>query len=191
MNINLQDHNYFRFSWIDAPLENIEKYMTKDYFVKNGYRVKHSQNIDNICFDYNPKIRKAYFVKMTNGIIMIPNLQDGWITLFHNITSNLKFSGYCFAISSKNETEPYNCITYVENGLTKRVCYVMKENKKWIFYEEGEILFFEDVKNYENKFKKDKLDQNTIINYLHKLKIVNNSVLEIQNNMNILVEHGT
>jgi hypothetical protein len=190
MVINLMDHNYFRFSWFDTSFKNIEEYLSSSkLFLDKGYRIKYSQSINNICYEYNPNIFKAYFTKIDKGIIMIPNLIDGWKTLFHNITFNLKISGYYFSISSKNENEPYNCIIYVENGLEKRICSIIKENKKWIFYERGEPLFFENINYYQNKLKRDKLNKEIIINYLHELKIVNDNKLEIQNNSNILFEY--
>jgi hypothetical protein len=110
MNINLMDYDFFTFSWLDTSLENIEKYIsTGNVFGENGFRIKKvSQIIGDIRFEYNPQICITYFIKTNNGIIMIPNLQDGWNSLFYTITFYLKINGYFFILSSKDIIEPYN-----------------------------------------------------------------------------------
>jgi hypothetical protein len=194
MNINLIDYDFFTFSWLDTSLENIEKHISTDnVFGDNRFRIKKvSQIIGGIRFEYNPKICIAYFIKTDNGIIMIPNLQDGWNSLFYTITFDLKTNGYFFTLSSKDIIEPYNCMIYIESGIEKRICSNIKENKKWTFYEKGEPLFFEDIGNYKNKLKRKRLNQNIIIKYLQELKITTNGLLEIENNGNniLLAEYN-
>jgi hypothetical protein len=186
MKINLADYNYFTFSLFNTSLKTIEKYIFSDsFFTENGFGImRMPQSIVNICFEYNPKIVIAYFVKTSNGTIMLPNLQDGWSSLFYRITCDLKISGYRFTLSSNSEKEPYNCMVYIEDGLEKRVISNIKEDKKWTFYEKGAPLCFEDIENYKNKLKRNRLNQDIIIKYLHELNITKESMLEIQNNEN-------
>jgi hypothetical protein len=194
MNINLTDYNFFTFSWLNTSLENVEKHLTTGkVFGENKFRIKKaSQIIGDICFEYNPKICMAYFIKTNNGIIMIPNLQDGWNSLFYTITFDLKINGYFFKLSSKDIIDPYNCMIYIEKGIERRICSNIKENKKWTFYEKGKPLFFEDIENYKNRLKRNRLNQNIIINYLKELKITTDNSLKIENNGNnvLLTEYN-
>jgi hypothetical protein len=188
MNINLSDYDFFTFSWLNTSLDVIEKYISTDtVFFENGSRIIKNKNTNKISFEYNQKILIANFTEKDSGLIMIPNLKDGWSSLFYTLTMCLKIDGYHFKTSSNNNIEPYNCIVFIENGLEKRICSNIKEDKRWTFYEKGDPLFFETVDNYKKKLKRDRLNQEIIIEYLNRLKITNNNILEIENYKNNLI----
>ena len=178
MIINLNEYNFFTFSWLNTSLDNIEKYEQNKKDCKSKIIRNNDVNI-KINFEYNPEIIKTYFLQIKNGVIMLPNLQDGWSSYFYNLTEDLKLNGFHFSLSSEKEDEPYNCMTFIENGLRKRTCYTLKEGKTWTFFEDGKPLFFEEVNYYKNKLKKLKLNKEIILNYCNKLGITNGYKLEI------------
>jgi hypothetical protein len=183
MKIDLDILDFFTFTWLDTSMDIIEKYFgTNDFKKWNINIIENCMETIEIKFEYNPEIITAYFVKGNNGIIMLPNLQDGWLSLFHRIAGDLKITGYHFKLCS--DKEPYNCIIYLENGIEKRICYTLKDTK-WIFFEKGEPLFFEEPENYTKKIKKDRLDKEIMIKYCNKLGILNGNLLEINQNNNI------
>jgi hypothetical protein len=51
----------------------------------------------------------------------------------------------------------------------ERSVLLYKEAGKWVFYEEGAPLAIEDLDGYKNKFKKERLSNEIILNYLNKL----------------------
>ena len=178
MNIDLNLMEYFTFSWLDTSLGSIEKYFLVNNFNKFNITKEHNKNI-TVGFEYNPKIFVSHFVEKNNGIIMLPNLQDGWITLFYRLTSDLKINGYHFKICSNKV--PYNCIIYIEKGIKKRICYTLKDGNKWIFYETGTPLYFEEIKNYKNRIKKERLNKEIMLKYCSKLNIIKEKIMEINN----------
>ena len=183
MIIDLKSFEYFTFSWYNTSIEKIEKYLSENNLIKFNIE-KYCQQNNAINYEYNPKTFTANFMKLNDGVIMLPNLLDGWITLFNNIIENLKINGYYFVISSENIKESYNCMIYMKNGTRKRVCYTLKDNSKWTFYENGEPLFFENKENYKNKLKKDKINKDILINYCNELKIITGYELKIENTKN-------
>ena len=189
MIINLESFEYFTFSWYNTSIEKIEKYLSENVLIKFNIK-KYCQQNNAINYEYNPKTFTANFMKLNDGVIMLPNLLDGWITLFNNIIENLKINGYYFVISSEKINKSHNCMIYMENGIRKRVCYTLKDNSKWTFYENGEPLFFEDKENYKNKLKKDKMNKDILLNYCNELKIITGHELKIENtNNNIRIEY--
>ena len=183
MIIDLESFEYFTFSWYNTTLEKIKKYLLENNSLKFNV-TKNFKQSKVISFKYNPKTFIANFMELNGGVLMLPNLMDGWITLFNNIMANLKISGYYFVISSEKIKEPYNCMIYMENEIKKRICYTLKDNNKWMFYENGEPLFFENKKNYKNKLKKDKMNKDILINYCNELKIITGHELKIENAQN-------
>ncbi|WP_310602695.1 hypothetical protein [Anaerosporobacter sp.] len=99
--------------------------------------------------------------------IMISNLADGWYTLCNVIANNLNCAYYLFTLSDEKDSEPMNSFRYKNNGI-KRSIYAMKEGK-WYFYSEGEPLYFEEQKHYENKMIKKRLTKQILIDYCKEL----------------------
>jgi hypothetical protein len=183
MNINLNSMEFFTFSWFDISLDSIEKYFLSNDFEYFDILKNQNENIE-IEFEYNPKTFVSNFMQKNNGVIMLPNLRDGWVTLFHKITVDLKINGYHFKLSS--DKEPFNFIEYLENGIKKRICYTLKDDDKWVFYESGTPLFFEETENYKTKIKKNRLNKEIMLKYCGKLNIIKENILEINNEKNNL-----
>jgi hypothetical protein len=183
MTIDLISMDYFTFSWFDTSLDIIEKYIGMNDFKEwNINFTKNCAKSIKVNFEYNPNIITAYFLSGNDGIIMLPNLQDGWLALFYRMANDLKINGYHFKLCS--DKEPYNCLIYLENGVEKRICYTLKDTQ-WIFFEKGEPLFFEETENYTRKIKKDRLNKEIMIKYCNKLGIINGNILEINQEKSI------
>ena len=71
--------------------------------------------------------------------------------------------------SSKSE---YNCFwfQYIYPDGKERIIYALKEDR-WVFYEEGELLPFENPDYYKRRKIKDRINNDIIIEYLSKCGI--------------------
>jgi hypothetical protein len=106
--------------------------------------------------------------KLTNVIVQYSNYLDGWITLSNHISDNLNEPFYQFSFSNSDDLEKKNSFEKYKNNEIARVVYAMQD-PKWKFYEQGEILSFEDASNYEKKRVADRLNKEIIIEYCDRL----------------------
>lgn len=102
------------------------------------------------------------------GTIQVSNISDGWFTLSYYITRSLQTTSYIFSVSEDSIKCAKNSMTYIKNNNIERVIYAMKD-PKWVFYEEGRPLCFENLEFYKNKFIKKRLNKNIIKEYCSKL----------------------
>lgn len=103
-----------------------------------------------------------------NIILMVSNKEDGLDALNYYISHHLLIDFYIISISDIKSSEVKNSLTYIKNGKCKRIIYAMKD-PKWIFYEEGNTLWFENTDYYKSRHIKDRLNKAIIIEYCYKL----------------------
>jgi hypothetical protein len=113
---------------------------------------------------------KAVFFKpkLADVIVQYSNYEDGLITLSCHISDNLNEPFYQFSFSNSDHLDKKFSLERYVNGEILRVVYAMQD-PKWVFYEQGEILSFEDVTNYEKKRKPNRLNKEIIIDYCSQL----------------------
>lgn len=58
-------------------------------------------------------------------------------------------------------------MSFIESGKTIRLIRVIKENK-WIFYEVGEPLWFEEKENYSKRRIADRITYDLLLSYSRK-----------------------
>jgi hypothetical protein len=169
----------FSFYWLD--IQSIKKYLAQYAQKWNG---GFSEDIDidpllHLQYAYNPNPQRATFFSVgKNTTIMFPNLQDGWRTLFHNIARGLKAKACNMTImDDKRMIDPGNYLDYVEDSLA-RVVYTIKEDK-WIFFEQGTPLPFENTAYYTAKQKKERLNKRIMLEYCESLRITKNGVISL------------
>jgi len=174
MTIDIEQTNFFVFSWFGASVDQIETYLRSDDFTKtNNVTVSCPKVLKiNFLFQYNPNPKLAYFFPLNGGTCMITNLQDGWNTLFRNITEALSIDGYHFVLSSELTKTPYNCMQLIRSGTLERVVYVMKDGKRWVFYGNGMPLWFEETDAYKKRLKKERVTKELLLKYGMELKII-------------------
>jgi hypothetical protein len=113
---------------------------------------------------------KAVFFKSktANMIVQYSNYQDGWATLSNSISYELNKPFYKFEFSNPAAPDKKYSLERRENGKISRVIYAMQD-PKWIFYEQGNRLSFEDINNYEKKRIPERLNKKIIIEYCLRL----------------------
>ena len=170
MFINKKEHIVFSV-FEAANLEKIKSFLLENQ--RNNYNLFYGKL--DIEKDIIPKQGGAHFPKavffkpkQTDLIVQYSNYYDGWITLSNYLSNNLKEPFYQFEFSNPETLDKKNsfqkCIEYE----ALRIVYAMQD-PKWIFYEQGEVLPFENTANYEKKRIKDRLNKEIIIEYCSRL----------------------
>lgn len=110
--------------------------------------------------------------KYPDKIFFMSNCPDGWYTLCNIINGRLGGARYTFSMSTFiHHYYPYNEFYYSYDGKCKRVVKSYLDDTRWVFYEEGEPLFFEDVNNYKARMKKKRLTKEILLDYMSKYGI--------------------
>lgn len=122
----------------------------------------------------NPKSGGSHFPKFScwqnkiynNKVFFISNYEDGLANVCRNIQKHLRCNAIMCALS--NETEnPFFKFHYFNSNLQERLLQAYKEDK-WVFYEEGTPLPFENLDYYKNRLIKNRLNNSIIKEYLLK-----------------------
>ena len=113
---------------------------------------------------------KAVFFKpeLIDVIVQYTNYEDGLHTLCCHISDNLNEPFYHFSFSNANHLDKKFSLEKYANGEILRVVYAMQD-PKWKFYEQGDILSFEDITNYKKKRIPERLNKEIIIEYCARL----------------------
>lgn len=141
-----------------------------DIRIKNN-KFQISKEIIDIKEYCNPKSGGSHFPKFSfwdlkensGKIFFISNYEDGLINLCRKIRLDLKCSLIMCTMS--NEISDCKRMFYYISDLEERLIHVYKEDK-WIYYEEGTPLAFEEVKTYKKRLIKKRLDNDLIKKYL-------------------------
>lgn len=170
------DINCLSFSYLELEMDTLYLVLDGLYANEKKYILKKGP------FKMSLPIRQAtggrYFPKVVffipkcckNKTIMISNYADGWMTLGNKISNESSTFHYNFRLS-KNVNENFiNSLMYWNSGKNQRVIYTMKD-PKWMFYEQGDTLWFEELENYQKRLIKDRLNFEILVSYCKKLGI--------------------
>lgn len=110
--------------------------------------------------------------------MLVSNVTDGWDTLCNAIAIRTKTDLYKFAWSNADHPDAMNAFRYTDFSAgdvsaafrAQRVVYAMKD-PRWIFYETGKPLPFEDVSLYKKRKITDRMNKPIIISYCGRLGI--------------------
>ena len=106
--------------------------------------------------------------KYPNKIFFISNYEDGLYTLCNVIHKHVRKNFIMCSLSNEENTEkPFFQFYYSNSELRDRKIMAYKENR-WVFYEDGTALDFENETYYINKIIKKRLNNEIIIEYLNK-----------------------
>ncbi|MED0060807.1 hypothetical protein RCU70_05960 [Escherichia marmotae] len=98
-------------------------------------------------------------------LIFLSNLSDGWDSLLYCLSKKNKSSYLLFRLLMGEY--PLMEMSFIESGKTIRLIRVIKENK-WIFYEVGEPLWFEEKENYSKRRIADRITYDLLLSYSRK-----------------------
>lgn len=107
----------------------------------------------------------------SNKVFLTSNLCDGLYSTSKVIRelSHCSLIRIAMSTSTKND---YNCFwfEFISQMRERRIIYAIKE-ERWVFYEEGDVLQFENPDYYKRRKIKDRLNSEIIIEYLSKCGI--------------------
>ena len=143
-----------------------------------------SQDIDinpllDLQYAYGPSPMRATFFPITeNTTIMFPNVQDGWFTLFSSITKRRNAKSCYMKIMDLNKiVDASNYFIYCENS-QERIVYTLKEDR-WVFWEQGTPLAFENTAYYTAKQRKNRLSKEIMLEYCENLEISKSGIITL------------
>jgi hypothetical protein len=183
--LDIRQYDFFRFSYFATRLDKIHETVKSD---RGLAATSESGPFRPLTVAYNPKPYIMNLYPMGAGVLGLSNLMDGWHTFFWNITRNMKCDGYHFAFSSPSVPEPYNNLDVIRAGTETRTVYAMKDSDRWVFYEQGAALDFEETDRYQLRLKRQRLDRDLLISYLEALDLAQNGILEFDDTC-LHVEH--
>jgi hypothetical protein len=105
---------------------------------------------------------------------MVANIEDGWHSLFCNVSGALRLEGYYFRLSSDGQC---NYMIHTKNGSQTRVVYTLFDDGQWVFYQAGTPLWFEDTAQYKKCLKKERLTKNMLLTYCLQLNLISDKRL--------------
>jgi len=169
----------FSYFWLDikSVKKLLEQRTQKDNAIISGdIDIKPLLEL-NYAYNPNPK-RATFFTTSENAAIMFPNVQDGWSTLFHVIANGLKAKACCMIIMDCSKfADSSNYLIHLEDSQC-RVIYTLKEDK-WVFYQEGAPLSFENTDYYTAKQKRERLSKKIMLEYCENLEISKNGIITL------------
>lgn len=98
-------------------------------------------------------------------ICMVSSVSDGWFTLFNVLSSKIKRSCFHFQID-ETESPIFMMVAHYEEN--ERIVYTLKDSR-WMFYEKGEILPFENKMYYQRAKVSMRLNKSILTEYCRTL----------------------
>lgn len=100
--------------------------------------------------------------------LLTSSAADGDNSLLHCISRQVRGGLLGFRAEDPRALYPMNQLFLLDNFETKRLIRVMKDDDGWDFFEQGQPLWFEDVRYYQSRNKKDRLTPQILAAYLEK-----------------------
>lgn len=179
------DLNYVVLTVIDRNI--LECYNELSHFVnqngKNNYQITQEKLDFNQIYIKEPRAGGAHFRKfliwepknLRGKTAFFSNYRDGLNTLIFQFCKKYSLKATSVNFSNQDEGgEPsykFKYLSFSGEKLIKRVVYLIKESNKWVFYEKGEVQSFEDLSNYNNKYKTKRFNREILLRYLNKMNV--------------------
>ena len=121
---------------------------------------------------YNaPQIKFLLFAPQSNPhtTIMFANIMDGYTSLIKYVSriyNNMEYYTISISDGTSQMMNAYHFQYYAQSKQRHILCY---QDPQWVFFEDGEPLWFEDVTHYKQRLKKNRLNKSIILEYLKSL----------------------
>jgi hypothetical protein len=183
----LDDLEIFSFAIIPGPAGRPADVVKAQglQWAEHGYEVDMTcfRDVRAICLSedgpmHMPAIRKAILLSevhdRSNPItLFVSSVNDGYVAMLLAISRRIQEPIITFRLSSMDREHPGNFIQSFLNGQSQRTVYTTRdENGKWDFFEQGDLLHFEDPELYKTRRKRDRLNPEIVSDYLKKLGYV-------------------
>lgn len=113
------------------------------------------------------QVRFILFSPKTNpcSTIMYANIYDGYVNLVKYVSRLSHIEYYTIRVFDGN-TDIMQAYHFFYDSPSKRRHILCYRDPQWVFYEEGQPLWFENTNYYKNRLKKNRLNKNIIMEYL-------------------------
>jgi hypothetical protein len=154
--------------------------IVKNYFISaigEQYSMRYIDNYtESIRSYYNqqydaPQVKFLLFAPKSNShtTIMFANIIDGYVNLIKYVSKQCDLEYYNISIFDDSQSQmmsSYHFHYHSKNRERHLLCY---QDPKWVFFDEGEPLWFENISYYKQRIKKNRLNKSIIIEYLKSL----------------------
>ncbi|MBO6252908.1 MAG: hypothetical protein ILA39_04400 [Bacteroidaceae bacterium] len=164
----------FDYSEIEKFTESIREIFKKDFETGIASLEKNWPKIDMY---FHPAIGGSIVKQCTfwktalypTKIFFTSLVGDGWFTLCNVLHLHLHCD-YIQCIFSKEKDSPEFLFHYGGTDGRERDILTYKD-PRWVFYEEGEPLDFEDLDLYKNRLIRDRLNDKILIKYIERMGV--------------------
>jgi len=115
-----------------------------------------------------PKFAVWQPVKMSFGSVLIPNYSDELIQLMRHLNRRFHVRFFSAHLSRDHRKEGLCRFEHADKTGAERVAHVIRDDG-WEFYQEGDILPFENVDHYRKRETAERLTPTIVIQYLKSL----------------------
>ena len=121
-----------------------------------------------------PSVKTGILLNQTDGpcgprTLFVSNVADGFSSMIYMLSEAISGSHVLIQSSRTSCKYPRNSFSVIESGLLVRTVYSMLDTNGWQFFEKGNPVYFEDIINYRNRRKRDRLNNEIISDYLRNL----------------------
>jgi hypothetical protein len=121
-----------------------------------------------------PAIQIGILLSEVNGVdgkktLFVSSVADGYSSMILSLSKAIPGRHISVNVSRLDLAYPANAINVVEAGKSVRSVQVMLDGDRWIFFQSGEPLSFEDVDRYRARRKKDRLTPQMISTCLDQI----------------------
>ena len=175
----LNGTNIINFHFIKHPLKQVDAELGPIIFdtLNRKWKTQYvSLDLESVLDFFNSELNFKKEVKCLmwqpksvefDLVVFITSLSDGWPTLINKYFSIHQRESISVTFTPTLIEFPMFAFAY-KNHICDRVIQVIKEERKWTFFEKGTLLSFEDEENYKKKKIVDRLNNSIIIEYLQR-----------------------
>lgn len=160
-----------RFTIINADIEEVCKAIEEGMDVKEFsvlYESPLDIDLDEVA--YNPPVMKCQLWTPCNSEVTacFTNLKDGWNSLFYWLRKrrNFEITHLAFSHDVPNDEDYYafRHFHHIAEDGSERYVRVMQD-PRWDFWEQGEIMPFEQIEKYSERFIRNRLTNDMLLDY--------------------------
>jgi hypothetical protein len=154
--------------------------IVKNYFISaigEQYSMRYIDNYtESIRSYYNqqydaPQVKFLLFSPKSNPhtTIMFANIIDGYVNLIKYVSKQCDLEYYNISIFDDSQSQMMSSYHFHYHSQYRERHLLCYQDPQWVFFEEGEPLWFENISYYKQRIKKNRLNKSIIIEYLKSL----------------------
>ena len=101
--------------------------------------------------------------------VMFASASDGWPSLAYVLGLRLQGAVIDFALSSAHNPWPRNAFDLSRGGKRVRHISAMKDDPRWVFWQQGDVLPEEDAEAYDRRLVRDRFNREGVVGLARRL----------------------